>query len=281
MAHKLIAFLFISLIFSSCDFLDFSGMVVTYTDVDERFESSMAWNETHSLPNVNSSDDDYTFYIISDSHLGSTTNITTMYDDAVASAADGVLMIGDLCSGNEEDYDTLNAVVNRYSSLPSFQVIGNHDLYFEGWDHFYNYFGSSTYYLTVHTPSDSDLYIMLDSGGGTLGSLQLQWFKDLLASQRDKYRNCTVLTHNNILLSRHTISTLPMQEEVKVLLDLFLKYDVNYCITGHDHKYDAFTFGNTNYVVTDALLDSYKNAAFLKLNAKDGTISVSHHPVSE
>nr|MDA3853710.1 metallophosphoesterase [Bacteroidales bacterium] len=120
-----------------------------------------------------------------------------------------------------------------------------------------------------------------DTGGGTLGELQLQWLKELLNTEREKFRNCIVITHNNIIKSRFTISTLPMQEEVKVLLDLFLKHKVDYCITGHDHKYDAFTFGNTHYVVTDALLDGYKNAAYLKLNIKDGTISVRHHSVIE
>lgn len=204
-----------------------------------------------------------------------------MYNEATAEGADGVLMVGDLCSGNKEDYDTLRAVVDRYSHLPSLQVVGNHDLYFKGWKYFYNYFGSSTYYFSVSTPSDSDLFIMLDTGGGTLGELQLQWLKELLSTEREKFRNCIVVTHNNIIKSRFTTSTLPMQEEVKVLLDLFLIHKVDYCITGHDHKYDAFTFGNTNYVVTDALLDGYKNAAYLKLNIKDGTISVSHHSVSE
>ena len=140
-----------------------------------------------------------------------------MYNEASAKSADGVLMIGDLCSGNEEDYDTLNAVINRYSHLPSLQLVGNHDLYFEGWQYFYNYFGSSTYYFSVSTPSDSDLFIMLDTGGGTLGDLQLEWLKNLLNTEREKFRNCIVLTHNNIIKSRFTTSTLPMQEEVKVL----------------------------------------------------------------
>ena len=281
MARQLIILTLLSFLLSSCDFLDFKGMVATYTDVDERFETSIAWNEMHASRDIISTDDDYTLFIMSDSHLGGTKNITEMYDAARADSAEAVLMIGDLCSGNEEDYDTLNVVINRYSDIPSLQVIGNHDLYFEGWEYYYNYFGSSTYYFSVTTPNDSDLFIMLDTGGGTLGEIQLQWFKDVLESKRSNYRNCTVLTHNNLIRSRYTISTQPMQEEVKMLLDLFLKYEIDYCIAGHDHKYDAFTFGNTHYIVTDALLDGYKDAAYLKFNTKDGTISVSHHPVSE
>lgn len=281
MARQLIIIISISLVLSACDFLDFKGSAITYTDIDERFDTSIAWNAANVSRNISISDENYTFFISSDNHLGGTKNINKMYAAAIKEHANAVIMVGDNCSGNKIDYDTLASVVHSYNSMPTYLVVGNHDLYFEGWQYFYNYFGSSTYYFSVTTPSDSDLYIMLDTGGGTLGELQLKWLKTLLSSQRDNFRNCIILTHNNIIKSRFTISTLPMQEEVKVLLDLFLKHKVNYCITGHDHKYDTFTFGNTNYVVTDALLDGYKNAAYLKLNIKDGTISVSHHPVSE
>ena len=204
-----------------------------------------------------------------------------MYAAAMADSANGVFLIGDNCNGNLADYDTLAAVVKKHEALTSYMVVGNHDLFFKGWQYFYKYFGSSIYYLTVSTPAADDIFIVLDTGGGTLGELQLQWFKDLLSSQRQNFRNCIVLTHNNILLSRHTISTLPMPEEVQVLLELFLKYNVNDCIAGHDHRYDKFVFGNTHYFVTDALLDGHKNASYLKLKVKDGTISVSRHPVSE
>ena len=281
MARQLILLIILSLAITSCDYLDFKGMLLTYTDVDTRFESSIAWNDEHDSRDFDINSDDYTFFIMSDSHLGGTMNITTMYNEATSANADAVLMIGDLCSGNQEDYDTLNAVIERYPNIPALQVVGNHDLYFEGWEYYYKYFGTSTYYFTVNTLSASDLFIMLDTGGGTLGDLQLDWLKDLLETQRDNFRNCIILTHNNLIKSRTTISTLPMQEEIKVLLDLFLIYDVDYCITGHDHQYDTFTFGSTHYIVTDALLDSYEDAAYLQLKVQDGTISVSHHPVSE
>lgn len=281
MVRQLIILLIICLLLSSCEYLDFKGMVVTYTNADERFEKSMAWNEANAPFSVTSIDEDYTFFILSDSHLGGTKNITSMYEAASKESADGILMLGDLCSGNEEDYTTLNDIITSYDSIPSFQIVGNHDLYFEGWEYYYRYFGSSTYPLTVNTPSGSDLFIMLDSGGGTHGELQLDWLKEILENQRQNYRNCIVLSHNNILRSRYTISTLPMNEEVKVLVDLFLKHNVDYCFTGHDHKYDEFTFGNTKYLVTDALLDGNKDAAYLKLNVVSGTINVTHHPVTE
>lgn len=281
MARQLVLFLSISLVLSACDYLDFKGMVITYTDVDERFDASVAWNDANPSRNLLSGKDDYSFFIISDSHLGGTVNINKVYADAIAKNGKGVIMIGDNCSGNKTDYDMLANVVEQHSTIPSYLLVGNHDLYFEGWEHFYTYFGSSTYSFSIKTPDASDLFIMLDTGGGTLGKLQLQWLKDLLATERKNFRNCIILTHNNILRSRYTVSTLPMQEEVKVLLDLFLQHNVNYCFTGHDHQYDTFTFGNTHYVVSDAIKDGYKKASYLILNIKDGTISVSQQPINE
>jgi hypothetical protein len=162
MPRQLIISLSLSLLLSGCDFLDIKGVAITYNDVDERFDSSMAWNKEHTSHNITSSDADYTFFIISDSHLGGTKNITQMYNEATAEAADGILMIGDLCSGNKKDYDNLKAVVDRYSHLPSLQIVGNHDLYFKGWNYFYNYFGSSTYSFSVTTPKASDLFMILE-----------------------------------------------------------------------------------------------------------------------
>ena len=41
---------------------------------------------------------------------------------------------------------------------PVFLITGNHDLFFDGWKTFYEFFGSSTYYFTVSTPEVPDLY---------------------------------------------------------------------------------------------------------------------------
>lgn len=279
MGRKISSILFLSLAFYACDYLDFSGMVITYDDVDERFKQSMAWNETEGPLSQQHNSDEYTLYVISDSHLGSTKNIQMLFQSAQNENIDGVIMNGDLCSGNKEDYETLKTVIEAYPSITTYPIVGNHDLYFEGWEYFYNYLGSSSYYLEINTPEASDLIVMLDTGGGTLGTLQFDWFQDLLQSKRSNYRYCTVFTHNNILRSRYTISTLPMSEEVKALMELFLEHKVDYCISGHDHKYDNFTFGTTEYFVTDALLDNNDEASYLLIKQLNGEMNISRIPI--
>jgi hypothetical protein len=144
-------------------------------------------------------------------------------------------------------------------------MVGNHDLYFDGWKSFYSLFGSSVYLFTVKTPESTDLFVCLDSGGGTFGKKQLEWLQDILKSERPNYRHCILFTHNNFFRTRHTTSTNPFVEEVRVIMELCLEHQVDMFVTGHDHKKANLTFGNTTFLTTNALHDGYKQSGFLKL----------------
>jgi len=171
---------------------------------------------------------------------------------------------------------TLKSEFPDFNLVHYFLLVGNHDLYFDGWKIFYNYFGSSTYYFTVQTPTNNDLYICLDSGSGTLGSKQLSWLKNVLSSKRANYRNCVVFSHVNFFRNRHKGSTNPPIEELYVLLDLFNQYKVNMVISGHDHIRFINNFGCTTYITTDGLLDSNPNASFLKLKVDNENLNYEY-----
>ena len=151
-------------------------------------------------------------------------------------------------------------------------MIGNHDLYFDGWKQFYTHFGSTTYLFTVETPEASDLFICLDTGSGTLGSNQLEWLKNMLQEERPNYRKCVIFTHNNLFRIRHTTSTNPFVEEVRVLSELCLKHEIDMVITGHDHERNAVKFGNTTHITMDALQDISENAGYFTLFINQGEI---------
>ena len=138
---------------------------------------------------------------------------------------------------------------------------------------FYSRFGSSSYYFTVSTPVATDLYICLDSGGGTLGNLQLDWFIDVLETVRPAHRRCVVFTHNNLFRFRRTTSTNPNIEELLVLLELFSECHVDMVVTGHDHKQHDRKFGDTYHIVMDALKDDLSCAGYFQLNVINGNIS--------
>jgi predicted phosphodiesterase len=247
-------------------------MFLSYDTVDERFEQSMEWNNTNPyreliVPAVN-----YTVFVMSDSHVGGIVNLNLFFTDALNSGAEAVLMVGDLTTGNADDFEVFQQNLPDPDSVALFPMVGNHDLYFQGWEEYYARFGSSTYYFTIRTQNAVDLFICLDSGSGTLGSEQISWFEDILKNERPNYRYCIVSTHNNLFRFRHTTSTNPVVEELYVLMELFVKYRVDMVITGHDHKKSVEKFGNTIHIITDALLDGFNQAGYLYLAVNNDNI---------
>jgi len=264
---------FISLLLlTSCDKFEARGFFASYESADQRFEQSMDWNSNNPVTELTATTNEYSIYAMADSHLGETNNLDFFLTQAIADGAVATIMAGDLTSGHAEDYLVLEQHIMAQDAIPSFLVVGNHDLYFDGWKQFNTLFGSSTYQFTVTTPQATDLFIGLDTGSGTLGSEQLKWLENLLENERDTYRHCILFTHNNLFRIRHTFSTNPLVEELRVLMELLVKYDVDMMVTGHDHKKNVVSFGNTTHITLDALQDSYKEASYLKLQIDENEV---------
>ena len=242
--------------------------------VNQRFNQSMEWNEKHPYREIVTSSDDYTILFMGDSHIGTTRNLENFLSTAVTNNAEAIVMAGDLTTGNNKDCTKLEQCLKSKGSLLAFLTVGNHDLWPEtGWDEFYARFGASVYYFTVRTPGGGDLYISLDSGSGTLGTDQLEWFESLLHNQRSDYRRCIVFTHLDFFRFRHSEISNPLVEEINKLIDLFTKYHVDMLVSGHEHKRSEEVFGLTTYIVLEPLKDDTDNASYLNFNIKDGKIS--------
>lgn len=272
---KIPTILIAGLMLAACEDADIKGMFISDTSVNQRFEESLEWNAMHLFREIVVPADDYHILSMGDSHVGGTLNLDTMLARAMASDAVAVVMAGDLTTGHAEDYALFEEHLPNQDSLPSFLIPGNHDLYFKGWEEFYARFGSSTYFFTIETPAATDLFICLDSGGGTLGNLQLGWLKEVLENIRPGHRRCVIFTHNNLFRFRRTTSTNPNVEELVVLLDLFSEYHVDMVVTAHDHRQYAQTFGNTWHIVMDALKDGLSNAGYFELHLSNGDLSYS------
>lgn len=262
------------LLFTACGDLDITGMFVTDGSVEERYTSSMAYNATHPFKEINSPTNDYKIFVMGDSHIGDTVNIHRFFKDAQTSNALAAVLNGDLCTGRAEDYLKFNSTVPHPDSLLSFKLVGNHELYFDGWNSFKTLYGTSMYYFSVSTPTAKDLYICLDAGSGTLGKAQLNWFRDVLRNTRPAYRNCVVFMHVNLFRIRRTLSTNPNNEELLALNELFAVHRVNMVVTGHDHLRNVTQMGNTKHITMDALLDGHPKAGYLIL--KNETTGLKH-----
>ena len=257
---------------SSCDKFEMRGFVLSYESANQRFEQSMNWNSSNPYKNLVVPKDDYVLFVMGDSHVGGTENLDHFIKEASEAGSTATVMVGDITTGHEEDYHTFFEHLPKQDTLVSFLVVGNHDLYFNGWEHFYELFGSTTFYFSIKTPTATDLFICLDTGGGTLGSNQLAWFRDLLENARPKYRRCVVFTHNNLFRVRHTTSTNPNVEELHVLIELCVKHQIDMVVTGHDHKRNVIDLGNTVHITLDALEDISKNPGFCILQNNAGEI---------
>lgn len=271
MQYKLLKLIgFISIIgLTSCEKIDLRGAFFSYQTVNERFEESMKWNEENPFKEIKTTNEAYSFFVMADSHIGGIENFQTFTKNAISSKALALVMVGDITTGRIKDYETLSQNIPHEDSITSFLMVGNHDIYFDGWKEFYKRFGSSTYYFWVKTPKAKDLFICLDSGSGTLGDKQLQWLKDLLQEKRNLYRHCIVFTHVNFFRTRHTGSTNPVVDELQTLMDLFYTYNVNFVIMGHDHIKSIENLEKTTYITLDAILDGFSQASYLKLSIDD------------
>ncbi len=218
-----------------------------------RYNESRELEKKHSLTEIFVDIDDYTVMVMADSHVGGTNNLDKFFRLAGNENPAAVIMDGDLTGGLSKDYNKFQDHLPDNDSLNLFFVVGNHDLWYNGWGEYYSRFGSSTYYFTITTPAASDLYICLDTGGTTLGHLQMEWLKNILKTVRPDYRRCIIVTHINLFRPRHTTSTNLVVEELDSLVELFTENHVDMVITGHDHKRDAEVFGLTTYIQVDAL----------------------------
>jgi hypothetical protein len=253
--------------------VDLTGLLYSPDPVNERVRQSLLWNDQHPPRKIETSDTDYSFLIAGDSEVGGTSNLDTLISRAKRPGIAGFLIAGDLTKGPKEDYDILKNELDKKTATPYFLILGNHDLFFNGWDNYYNYFGSSTYSFTVKTNNSSDLYICLDSGNGTIGSIQLKWLTDLLEKERKNHRFCIIFSHVNFFRAHHTFSANPLVEELHVLMDLFYEHSVDMVIMGHDHRRSEEFFGKTHYITLDAFFDGFEGASYLKLQVKNNKLS--------
>lgn len=250
-------------------------ILIATESANDRFNQSEECNSMQPFKEINVNSNDYQIMTMADSHVedGNTNNLDYFFNEAKISKPTAVVLDGDLANGRSDQYDEFQLHLPANDSLPIFFLAGNHDIYFNGWNQFYSRFGSSTYLFSVITPDRKDLYICLDTSGGTLGDCQMEWFSNTLRNLRSNYRHCIVFTHNNLFRARHTPSTNPMTEELQVLFTLFTKYHVEMVITGHDHKRDDSLFGITRYIQLDAIQDGKSQASFLKINIEGNKIA--------
>ena len=268
---RTLIFVILILLLSSCRY-DFAGFVSPPSKtVETRFKESLDMNNNDTIISIASAS--YQMVLCSDVHVNKTAHNLSILLKEVNSNPDISLMaiLGDITDMPGGMFVAKDTITSANMDIPVKYIVGNHDLYFNQWDDFKECFGSASYYFIVQADTVSDLFIVLDSGSGTLGNSQLKWLENLLKSRRHLHRNCTVLTHTHFWdteMSQFPTGNFPV-EETAVLTNLFSKYDVNMVISGHDHTSQVKLFNGVCYIITDDILDESEKWSYLKVTFSD------------
>ena len=283
-------------------------------EVNTRFEQSMAYNDSVGIPAVVVPSADYRVYVCTDSHIDSVpTNLTTFVQAAAADTLCPLaLHLGDLVNAQGhipyavsllEDSLLLPLHRGRVNKLPpttegnlspslcregwggSYLAIalGNHDIYFNQWDEWRSYFGSSVYWFYTMLPDSTilDRFICLDSAEGTIGTAQLQWLRELLTgngsqpstlnAQHSSFRHTIVFTHTHFFRRDHSQQHTSNYaiEETYELTSLLERGGVDMYWCGHDHSREITDYAGFTSIIVDAIEDHYPPAFYMVATLSD------------
>lgn len=267
---------------------DIIGMVAGSSPrIDLRFEESQAYNAEHGVSIINALNEDYRVYVGTDIHIDSTRrNWETFISDYHADLKCPVaLLLGDFINAQNHwafMAGALDAVPrNPLKADTLMPVIGNHDIYFNQWNLYRKFFKTSTYYFIVRTPAGKqDLYIVLDSSEGTMGSKQLAWLREVLQwADNQPFRHRIVCTHTSFFKrdsSQGHTSNYPL-EEVYALLNLIEKHHIDMVWTGHDHSREVTQVKSTTCIIVDTMQDIEKTPFYMVVDMGE---DIDYHFVS-
>lgn len=261
--------------FSSCNKLDIAGMIVNRSDTEERVADWLEWDEQHDPIVIDSVPYSYTFYSCSDIHINDDNSRVARYITKERNDPSALFSIvaGDIANEKgDRPYQLFDAAMQYNPSVhakndPCFPILGNHDVYFDCASYFKTHYHTSTYSVVVRTIGGTqDLFLFLDSGNGTHGSMQMKWLEDHLCT-RMLYRYVIVISHNWLFRTTYNYTTTPAanlpEDEQYAFMNLMSRWDVDMVIMGHFHYRDTKTFGGVPYVMTDNLNDGSTEPSYL------------------
>lgn len=218
---------------------------VSKTTPDARVVQSLASTVTAVTPadpNV------FTFALVGDLHIAvaDVTRLNRILDGATADSDSFILFLGDnVDQGERSDIEAFNAAIAAKGwTGRTYTVAGNHDIFYDGWTHFHDLIGTSTYTFTA----GNSKFIALDTADATLGDRQTQWLRDELAATRP--------THT--FLMSHYLPVIPGQEtwlklssetEALNLMSLASRSGVDAWFGAHYHSFIQQNIGGVEYIV--------------------------------
>ncbi len=220
---------------------------VSRTTPSLRFtESASLSPPTLSVPLSNP--DQFSFVIDGDLHFsGSDVDRTRRIIDAAKTDGDEFLIgLGDIADKGElSSYTALKDLLTSQNWSTRFlPVIGNHDIFEEGWTHYRNQLGATHYTVTI----GNCRFLAIDTADGMVGSEEAAWLEEQLKNKSTTHT--FIISHYMpIIPGVRTYLRLANEEEALRLMKMATKYGVKGWFGAHYHSYLNETIDGVDYVV--------------------------------
>lgn len=290
--RRFLILVFLPFLFVSCANIGFYQLLFGEDDVDERYSGFLNLSSSGLSPVLSpGSDGKYSFIVVTDIHIGADDVGTSKINDfllelSVLFSSDSQILVprfiinlGDTGDGGHaSEYAKFNryfgdggiiqnlakdkGVVEKTSDFKIYSVLGNHDLYNNGWTNWkkavWPY--TSTYYFSVSTMSDSKCvpfsFYFLDTGNGSMGKSQTDGFEKLLkADQNPKL----IFAHYPFYSDGTPFMAIEDTAERNYFLALLEKNKAAGLFGGHVHTNFKKDIGSFDQINTAAL---FKNGYF-------------------
>ncbi len=230
----------------------------------------------NNLPQVGT-ESKYSFIVFTDSHFGNShkerreESFLLIFKSLLQSKDPAmrprfIVNIGDtLDGGHSSEADFFNATAARWietakeilgvSDYKVYSILGNHDLYNNGWEvwrtRIYPYTSFYTFTLNAGGPNNFDFWF-LDTGNGSLGAEQIEFLEGALAASA---RPKIVFMHYPLYAGGIFYFALDDVTERARLISDFARSNVKYVFEGHKHEPLDYDFGNFKEAVIGAYLE--------------------------
>jgi predicted phosphodiesterase len=191
--------------------------------------------------------DSFSFAIVGDTHIGAdTTLLQNILTEAAGEGDSFFILLGDMVDkGVAADMARVKAAVQGSAfANKALYIVGNHDVFEDGWTGFKTAFGPSAFTLTL----GNSQFIALDTADGTVGRDQYEWLQTQLTAGSPTNR--FILSHYlPVVPGQRTYLRLADEGEAARLMKLATREGARAWLGGHYHSYGEQVIEGVQYVV--------------------------------
>ena len=255
---------FILFSFVSCSENIF-GYIVT-TDLDERLKAADTFIFLDDRDLNTDFGDEYSFIVVADTHIENNNaygleklkDLTGNPENNIAFVA----ITGDITFRSRPGELERFIEISKSFGVPTYPIIGNHDVFFNNWPIWRDLIGSTRYRVNG---GDTTLLI-LDSASSFLGNDQLVWLERQLETTVGN--RVFVFSHTNLFIGRPVGIPLQTDTRERARLISILRGRCDIMFTGHSHENLSRETGGVKFLTINSL--RYSSIYYVVSVTKEG-----------